>query len=69
MKVFGWFLLVSGFFSFIMAIVAVSVHPELVGQKLSGAIMCLVLGGFLLWRAKKKKEEQEEADKWKNGEH
>ena len=37
-------------------------------SSISGGIFWMVIGGYLIWRADKKKQEKAERDKWINGE-
>lgn len=59
MKVLGWILLILGILSFIGAI---SQGHNVVGPAFFGG-----LGAYLLSRINKKKQEEQDKDKWANG--
>jgi hypothetical protein len=59
MKVLGWIFLVLGSLSFLGTMLG--------GNPSVGPIFWVVLGLFLISRAKRRKKEEEEKEKWVNG--
>lgn len=67
MKGLGIVLLVFAGIDFIVAIAASSSgNADASGTYFAGAFMIGALGGFLVYRANKKKEEAENKEKWEN---
>lgn len=67
MKTAGIILLVLGIMSFIGGIIGVS-SGQADGSVLSGPIIFIIIGAFLISRANKKKEEEEKKKRWEQGE-
>lgn len=62
MKAWGWICIVLGLLSLIGALSAVANGHE---RNIGGPIIIFVLGLFLLWRAKKKDQEKQDFDNWR----
>ena len=72
MKIGGIIILVIGALNFLIAIIGIVQVPEYakqIGTQFSSAIMFICLGIFMISRAKKKKIEKDEKDKWNNNEN
>ncbi|MBP5515469.1 MAG: hypothetical protein J6X86_00835 [Bacteroidales bacterium] len=63
MKVVGWICIALGALSLIGALSAVANGHE---RNIGGPIVFIVLGIFLISRAKKKDQEKQDFDNWKN---
>jgi len=63
MKIAGIILLSIGILSFLGALIALSQGRNI----LTGPIVFIVVGAFLLSRANKKKEEEEKKKQWEQG--
>lgn len=70
MKTIGIIFLVFAGMNFIAFIIGIcsGVDGNLVVQQLSGALMLAGLGAFLVHRANRKKQEEEDKKKWNDGE-
>ena len=70
MKGWGIAFVVIGILNLISGIAAVAYgEAEAAGRKFGGAGMLIVLGAFMISRAKKKKEEEQNKSDWNNDEH
>lgn len=68
MRVAGIILCAIGVLFFILGFVGLAMVGPAGASSLSGGIFWMVIGGYLIWRADKKKQEKAERDKWINGE-
>ena len=70
MKGWGIAFVVIGILDLISGIAAVAYgESDAAGRELGGAGMFIVLGAFMISRAKKKKEEEQNKSDWNNNEH
>lgn len=70
MKIGGIILLVIGVLNFILNLIGLTTNPEFADQQvrmLFFGIGMMVIGAFLIYRAKKKKEEDKDRDNWIKG--
>ncbi len=71
MKIGGIIILVIGALIFLIAIIGSVQVPEYakqIGNQLSTSILFIALGIFMISRANKKKNENDEKNKWNNNE-
>ena len=66
MKALGWIFIVFGVLDFVVGIIGVANGYEVGGRQVGGGIGIGALGVFLVYRAKKKKQERQEHDNWSN---
>lgn len=67
MKTGGIILLVIGILNLLIAFMALANNAtEAFASKLGGAGMFIVLGAFLIYRAKKRQEEENDKKNWEN---
>lgn len=70
MKGLGITFVIFGILNLIVGISAAAYgEAEAAGRKFLGAGMLIVLGAFMISRAKKKKEEEQNKSDWNNDEH
>lgn len=70
MKGLGITFVIFGILNLIVGISAAAYgEAEAAGRKFGGAGMLIVLGAFMISRAKKKKEEEQNKSDWNNDEH
>lgn len=70
MKGLGITFVIFGILNLIVGISAAAYgEAEAAGRKFGGAGMLIVLGVFMISRAKKKKEEEQNKSDWNNDEH
>lgn len=70
MKGLGITFVIFGILNLIVGISAAAYgEAEAAGRKFWGAGMLIVLGAFMISRAKKKKEEEQNKSDWNNDEH
>ena len=65
MKTAGWIFIVFAILNFVVFLAAISTgNAEAAGRKIGGALMCGVLGAYLVHRGKQKEQEQKDRDEW-----
>ena len=65
MKAFGWVLIVFAILNFFAFIAALSLdNADAAGSKIGGALICGVLGAYLVHRGKQKEQEQIDREEW-----
>ncbi len=69
MKTGGIIVLVFGIFNTFIGLIGLGQYPEQAGSQFGLGIGLIVLGAYLLNRAKNKEEEQDKKEKWNKGEN